>query len=60
MPEDLCDAVHACKSEKEEKDIGIEWTINQCKELMKFGVPVLHFYTMSNAGPTKRIAEAIF
>ena len=41
-------------------DAGIEWMINQCKELIDFGVPVLHFYTMSNAGPTKRIAEAIF
>ncbi|HEY8779978.1 MAG TPA: methylenetetrahydrofolate reductase [NAD(P)H] [Mucilaginibacter sp.] len=60
IPEDLSDAIHACKSEKEVKDAGIEWMIHQCKELMAFGVPVLHFYTMSNAGPTKRIAEAIF
>ncbi|GAB3922588.1 methylenetetrahydrofolate reductase [NAD(P)H] [Mucilaginibacter myungsuensis] len=60
MPEDLVDAVNACKNEKEVKEVGIEWTINQCKELMKFGAPVLHFYTMSNAGPTKRIASAIF
>jgi methylenetetrahydrofolate reductase (NADPH) len=34
--------------------------INQCKELMAGGVPVLHFYTMSNPEPTRRIAEAIF
>jgi len=60
IPEDLSDAIHACKSEKEVKDAGIEWMITQCKELMAFGVPVLHFYTMSNPGPTKRIAEAIF
>ena len=60
MPEDLCDLVNGCKSEKDVKEAGIEWMINQCKELQKFGVPVLHFYTMSNAGPTKRIAEAIF
>ena len=60
MPDDLTDAVTACKTEKDVKDVGIEWMINQCKELVKFGVPVLHFYTMSNAGPTKRIAEAIF
>jgi methylenetetrahydrofolate reductase (NADPH) len=52
--------VHACKSEKEVKEAGIEWMINQCKELIKIGAPVLHFYTMSNPGPTKRIAEAIF
>jgi methylenetetrahydrofolate reductase (NADPH) len=60
IPEDLSDAVLACKSEKEVKDAGIEWMIAQCKELKEFGAPVLHFYTMSNAGPTKRIAEAIF
>jgi len=60
IPDDLSDAVQSCKSEKEVKDAGIDWMISQCKELMDFGVPVLHFYTMSNPGPTKRIAEAIF
>jgi methylenetetrahydrofolate reductase (NADPH) len=60
IPEDLSDAVHACKSEAEVKEVGIEFMINQCKELVKVGAPVLHFYTMGNPGPTKRIAEAIF
>jgi methylenetetrahydrofolate reductase (NADPH) len=60
LPEDLSDAIHDCTNEKDVKEVGIQWMINQCKELVKFGVPVLHFYTMSNAGPTKRIAEAIF
>ncbi|HEX8607502.1 MAG TPA: methylenetetrahydrofolate reductase, partial [Pedobacter sp.] len=60
IPEDLSDAIHDAPSEKDVKDIGIEWMINQCKELVKFGAPVLHFYTMGNPGPTKKIAEAIF
>jgi methylenetetrahydrofolate reductase (NADPH) len=60
IPDDLSEAVHACKSEKDVKDVGIEWMISQCKELMDFGAPVLHFYTMSNPGPTRKIAEAIF
>lgn len=60
IPEDLSDAVLACKSEKEVKEVGIEWMIEQCKELMSFGAPVLHFYTMSNPEPTRRIAQAIF
>jgi methylenetetrahydrofolate reductase (NADPH) len=60
IPEDLSEAVHNCKSEKEVKEVGIEWMINQCKELIEFDVPVLHFYTMSNPGPTRKIAEAIF
>lgn len=60
IPEDLSDAIHECKVEKDVKNIGIEWMINQCKELVKFGAPVLHFYTMGNPEPTKRIASAVF
>ncbi len=60
IPEELSNGINQCKSEKEVKELGIEWMINQCKELMKIGVPVLHFYTMSNPGPTKKIAEAVF
>jgi methylenetetrahydrofolate reductase (NADPH) len=60
IPEALSEAVLACKSEKEVKEVGIEWMISQCKELIEFGAPVLHFYTMSNPGPTRKIAEAIF
>lgn len=60
IPEDLSNAVQQCKSEKEVKEVGIEWMINQCKELVEIGAPVLHFYTMSNPGPTKKIAEAVF
>lgn len=60
LPEDLTEAIQECKNEKQVKEVGIEWMIEQCKELVKIGAPVLHFYTMSNPEPTKRIAEAIF
>ena len=60
IPVALSEAVSSCKSEADVKEVGIEWMIAQCKELISIGVPVLHFYTMSNPGPTKRIAEAIF
>jgi len=60
IPEDLSDAVQACKDDKAVKEVGIEWMINQCKELKEMGAPVLHFYTMGNAEPTKRIAKAVF
>lgn len=60
IPDDLSDAVHACKTEADVKEVGIEWMISQCKELIAFGAPVMHFYTMGNPGPTKRIAQAIF
>ncbi len=60
IPEDLSDTVQACKNDKEVKEVGIEWMIDQCKELKEMGAPVLHFYTMGNAEPTKRIAKAVF
>lgn len=60
LPEDLTEAVQDCKNEKDVKEVGIEWMIQQCKELIKVGAPVLHFYTMSNPEPTKRIAKAVF
>jgi methylenetetrahydrofolate reductase (NADPH) len=60
IPMELSEAISACKSEKEVKEVGIEWMIEQCKGLKELGAPVLHFYTMGNSGPTRRIAQALF
>lgn len=60
IPLELSKAVQACKNEKEVKDVGIEWMIQQCKNLIKMGAPVLHFYTMGNPEPTKRIVQGVF
>ncbi|WP_205504146.1 methylenetetrahydrofolate reductase [NAD(P)H] [Rufibacter psychrotolerans] len=60
LPEDLVNAVEACTNPKDVKQVGIEWTIQQCKELMEFGVPCLHFYTMSKSEATAAVARAIF
>lgn len=60
IPVALSEAIHACKNEKDVKEVGIEWMINQCKELISMGAPVLHFYTMGNPEPTKRIIRGVF
>lgn len=60
IPEELADAVEKCKTDKEVRETGIEWCIEQSKELKKAGVPCLHYYTMGNAEMTCRIAEKIF
>ena len=59
IPEDLSDAVESCKTNADVRQVGEEWLVQQCKELIDFGVPVLHFYTMSNPGPTKKIVEKL-
>lgn len=60
LPEDLSDAVSRAKSTAEVKEIGTEFMIKQCKELIEFGAPVLHFYTMGKPEQTKKIARAVF
>ena len=42
------------------KKIGIEWCIQQSKELKKHGVPFLHYYSMGKVLNIKKIASEIF
>ncbi|MCS6795377.1 MAG: methylenetetrahydrofolate reductase [NAD(P)H] [Raineya sp.] len=60
IPEDLVKAVESCKNNEQVKQVGVEWAIQQSKELIKFGVPVLHYYSMSKSDAVRQIAEAIF
>lgn len=58
LPEDLVVELHKTE-EKYVKQLGIEWCINQCKELKASGVPCLHFYTMGDVDTTYKIIEKI-
>ncbi|MBT8206597.1 MAG: methylenetetrahydrofolate reductase [NAD(P)H] [Eudoraea sp.] len=60
LPQDLVDAVEACKNNKEVRQVGVDWAIAQSKELKAAGVPVLHYYSMGKSSNIKAIAEAIF
>lgn len=60
LPQDLLDAIDACKTEQDVKEAGISWAISQCKELVKADVPCLHFYTMGNPESTRRVASSLF
>jgi len=60
LPEELADEIEKCKDNAAVRQVGIEWTVNQSKELMKFGVPTLHFYSMGKSDPIYRIAKALF
>lgn len=60
IPYEFHEAVEKCKSDAEAKEIGIQWAIKQSKELVKFGVPCLHFYTMGTSDTTRQVAKAVF
>lgn len=45
--------------DKHSKQIGIEWCIQQSKELKASGVPCLHYYTMGDTPTTHKIVSSI-
>ncbi|MDT0539338.1 methylenetetrahydrofolate reductase [NAD(P)H] [Croceitalea sp. P059] len=60
IPEDLVDAVEQCATNKEVRQVGVEWAIEQSKELKAAGVPVLHYYSMGKSDNIKAIAIEVF
>ena len=60
LPEDLITSIEACKDNSQVRQVGIEWAIQQSKELIAYGVPVVHFYSMGKSDNIKAIAKEIF
>lgn len=60
IPDDLVHELSKCKTNKEARQVGVEWAIIQSKELKKAGVPVIHYYTIGVAENIRQIAEKVF
>jgi methylenetetrahydrofolate reductase (NADPH) len=60
LPDDLIREVVKAKDNDAVSQIGVEWCISQSKELVKAGIPVLHYYSMGKADNIKKITRNIF
>lgn len=60
IPQPLAVELEKCERDEDARKVGIEWCIQQCRELVKANVPLLHFYTMSNPGPVKSVVSNVF
>ena len=60
LPNDLVKAVQKCKTDKEAREVGIEWATMQSKELIKEGVPGIHYYTLGRSDNVARIVKGSF
>lgn len=60
IPQALAQEVLKCRTDEEVKQMGIEWCISQCKELIAHGVPSIHFYTVSAVDSIREVAKAIY
>ena len=60
LPEGLIAEVEKCNSNKDVRKIGIEFAIEQSRELLDAGVPVLHYYSMGKSDNIHAIASELF
>lgn len=60
IPVELATELLKCKTDDEAKAVGVEWGIQQCRDLVKRGVPSLHFYSLMASESVKRIAKEIY
>lgn len=60
IPSALAKELEVCKTDDDAKRVGIEWCIHQCKELMEYKVPSIHFYSFMASESVYEIAQAIY
>ncbi|MCB0581155.1 MAG: methylenetetrahydrofolate reductase, partial [Phaeodactylibacter sp.] len=60
LPDELVRAVQSAKNTETRTQAGIEWCIQQSRELKKAGAPCLHYYTMGDSETIRKIAEAVY
>ena len=60
LPDELVSEVEKCKDNAAVRQVGIEWAIQQSKELVEAGVPVLHYYSMGKSDNIRAIAKEVF
>jgi methylenetetrahydrofolate reductase (NADPH) len=56
IPSDLSNEILKCKVDADVEKVGIEWLTKQSKELIEYGIPVLHYYTL---GKSKSVADVV-
>ena len=61
IPQELTSEMRLFKDDKKALyRIGELWCINQCKDLIRKGVPAVHFYTMGKAANVVNILRECF
>ena len=60
IPEELSDVIDDAGNTEAVKKAGSSWCIEQSRELIKAGVPCIHYYTMGNTDIMHKIVKEVF
>jgi len=55
LPDALVKEVVKAKNNQKIKEIGMAWCVQQTKELLNAGIPIVHYYSMGKADTIKKI-----
>jgi methylenetetrahydrofolate reductase (NADPH) len=60
LPIELTKELEKCKTDDDVKQVGIEWCAMQAKDLIKQGIPSIHFYSHNATESVRRTAELVY
>ncbi|MGB8489507.1 MAG: methylenetetrahydrofolate reductase [NAD(P)H] [Bacteroidales bacterium] len=60
LPYDLVMDLKKCQTDRDAREVGIKWATRQSKDLIKKGVPGIHYYTLGRADNIARIVKEAF
>ena len=59
MPQELAQEAVKCKTDEDAKQLGIEWSTEQCRQLYRAGIRNIHFYTVSAVDSVREVAKRL-
>ena len=59
IPQELAKEAMKCKTDEEARQLGVEWTTQQCRELYDHGICNIHFYTVSAVDSVAEVARIL-
>ena len=60
VPLELTREIQAAKNDAACDQIGEEWLLHQCRDLLKHDAPVLHFYTLGKPHIVQNVLKRLF
>ena len=60
IPETFARELRKCTTDEEARLLGVEWCIQQAKELIQNGIPSIHFYSMMATKSIKEVAKTVY
>lgn len=60
LPVAFTDLASKCKTDEDVRRLGIEWCVQQCRELKEYGVPSIHFYSNGAWQDIYEVAKEVY